>query len=85
MYKLLSRGRFYRRCVPPSAKNKNHSNIAGLALQPGSSSLLEIHVSFRAGGLRWCIAVREVLLCYREKKNCPEAARINRIDRTIAR
>ena len=49
-------------------KKKNHSNIAGLALQPDSSSMLEIYVGFRARGLRWCIAVRTVLLYMLSRK-----------------
>ena len=61
MYELLSRRRFIVVGVVLGARKKeNHTNIAGLALEPDSSSMLEIYVGFRAGGLRWCIAVRAV-------------------------
>ena len=55
-----SRADWRRRCVSVR-KKRNHSSTAGLALEPDSSSTLEVYVGFRAGGLRWCIAVRTVL------------------------
>ena len=42
-------------------KKPNHSRTAGLTLEPDSSSMIEVYVGFRAGGLRWCIFVRTVL------------------------
>ena len=62
MYELLSRAPFIVVGVCLRAQKQNHSNIAGRALEPDSSSMLEIYVGFRAGGLRWCIAVRTLLL-----------------------
>ena len=61
-----------RRCVPPCVKNKDHSNTAGLALEPDSSSMLEIYVGFCAEGLTWGVAVRTAVLLYilsRESKS----------------
>ena len=45
-------------CVPQCVTTLNNSTTARLALEPNSSSTLEIHVGIRAGGLRWCVAVR---------------------------
>ena len=45
--------------VRPSVREKqNHSSTGGLALEPDTSSTLEIYGGIRAGGLRWCVAVR---------------------------
>ena len=63
-------------------KKRNHISTVGLALEPDSSSTLEVCVGFRAGGLGWCISIRAVLLqmcsdggkkCSREKQNRLEA------------
>ena len=58
MYELLSRRRFIVVGVVLGARKKeNHTNIAGLALEPDSSSMLQIFVGVRAGDLSWCIGV----------------------------
>ena len=62
-----SRAVYRRRRVPLCVK-KNHSSTAGLTLETDSSSMLQIYVGFRAGGLRWCIAVRTVLLYMLSRK-----------------
>ena len=87
MHELLARWRFISLSVCASVRKKlEHSNTAGLALEPDSSSMLEIYVGFRAGGLRWGIAVRTVQLYMLSRKaNRLIAARPNRIERTIAR
>ena len=60
----LSRAVYRRRYVPPCVKNKITSTQPGL---PSSQIHLQcsehiIYVGYRAGGLRWGIAVRTVLL-----------------------
>ena len=57
-------------------QKQNHSSTAGISLEPDSSSMVEIYVGFRAGGLRWCTAVRTVLLYTTVGKNVIEKHKI---------
>ena len=41
-----------------SAEKPELQQPARFALEPNSSATLEIHAGTRAGGLRWCVAVR---------------------------
>ena len=57
-YEFLAHGRLSSSLCTSVRKQKNSTTAAGLALEPDSSSMLEIYVGIRAGGSSWCIAVR---------------------------
>ena len=68
MYEILARGGLLPSACAAVRNKDHHNSPAGPALEADSSSMVEMDDGFRAGGLRWFIAVRAVLLYMLSRK-----------------